>query len=355
MNRNSRVGSPRLVAAAFWLLAASALLVGSVGPAWADSAGNAGSARTADPCLDFAVTLDVLATRPFGVPLVVPVGPTCRAAIVAAPDLEASRKLQEMAIHAIGSGGRLGAVTLCDLHAPWAVAAMIRGLAADVEDIGRAMCLSSLAEIDQPTAQDAVGTYLRDRGVQGKVVDKAVADAGERSDRLRARAATVLVRAWDSRAYGFDHLADIVCRTPPPAEAASICDRRVSGQELAWREEPERRRAWLESGAYVLIGGGLAVGGYVARNDDAGRVIAVAAATLAGVRLLAIPLDNPSGGAYGSALASGLRPLFLAVGGAIGLATGLLVTQNPGNSRAATSISASALFTALSIKAAWTF
>ncbi len=288
-------------------------------------------------------------------PLIASLGPTCRAAIAADRSLDASRKLEDMATHSIGASGRLAAVTLCDVRAPWAVAPMIRGLASDVDDAGRAICLASLAEIDAPKAHQAVDTYLSERGVQGRFVDKAVVDAGERSERVRARAGVVLLLAWNRRAYGFDPLANVVCRTPLPGEAAHVCDRRKPSQELAWSEEPERRRAWLATGAAVVIGAGLAVGGYAARSDDLGRGIAVTAATLAGALLFATPLDNPRGGAYGAALASGLRPVLWVLGGAAGLATGLLVTQSPGNSRAATSIAGGVLFTALSIKAAWAF
>ena len=281
------------------------------------------------------------------------VDPGCLRAIAADPGMEASRALRELAERPPADGGREGVAVLCEFRFPWAVDLMLRGLDPKIAYDQGASCLAALSESDAPAARQAVDAAIQDF-IRGDRWAYVLAQAAGSSERLRARAADVLVVYWTDKRSGFDQLKEIVCRAPVPRNAAEICGRAIAHQESEWTAQPRRRHAWKVTAAVTAIGAGLAVGGYFARNGDVGRVIAVAAGGL-GAGALVFPSlagrhQGPLGGLEEEA--EGCLSVTLGVLGAVGAG---LATGSPGASRAAVSIAGGVLFTGLSLAAVWTF
>jgi hypothetical protein len=281
------------------------------------------------------------------------IGPGCIRALAANPDLDASRALRELAELAPEKGGRDGIAVLCDLRPPWAVDLMVRGLAPKASYDDGAACLAALGESDAPAARQAVDAAIQDF-IRGDRWAYVLAQAAGSSERLRARAADVLVVYWTDKRGGFDQLKPIVCRAPVPRNAAEICDRALAHQESEWKEQPKRRRAWKMTAAVTAIGAGLAVGGIVARDRDVGRAIAVAAGGLGAGALMFPSLTESHPGPLGGLDEEfeGCLSVTLGVLGAVGAG---LVTGSPGASRAAVSVTGGLLFTGLSLAAIWSF
>jgi hypothetical protein len=281
------------------------------------------------------------------------VDPRCVRAIAADPELEASRTLLELAEQPPEKGGREGVAAVCDFGPPWAVNAMIRGLDPKMAYDNGASCLAALADSDAPAARQAVEAAIQDF-IRGDRQAYVLAQAAASSERLRTRASDVLVVYWTDKRAGFDQLKEVVCRAPAPRNAAAICERATARQESEWKEQPKRRRAWKMTVAVTAIGAGLGIGGYLARNEGVGRVIAVAAGGLGAGALVFPSLAGSHPGLLGGLEeeAEGCLSASLGVLGAVGAG---LVTGNPGASRAAVSITGGLLFTGLSSLAVWSF
>jgi hypothetical protein len=230
----------------------------------------------------------------------------------------------------------------------------------------RAACLASLAELDLPAAGQAVDTFLRDRAISpnGALgspefafrVDRILPIAARRSERLRTRAASVWVGAWNARAEGFDQLRDIVCRPPVPTVSAKICERSLPDQEQSWANAARRDHFWRLTAMWAALSGALAVGGTVTRNEEAGRWFALTATTIAGGALLDLPLSlQDDAGDQGplNGLGDAAEAAALLLGGAAGFGVGYLTTRSSGTSRAVTAIAGASVFGATMIVKSW--
>lgn len=277
----------------------------------------------------------------------------CVRALSADPDGEASRALRRLTDRPLDDGGRDGLGVICDLRPSWAVGLMARGLDTNVLYEGGGACLGALAETDDPVARQHVEAAVQ-AFVRGDRASYVLVEAARSSENLRVRAADVLVVFWREKRPGFDQLKEVVCRTPVPPGAAEICKGALPYQENEWKEQPKRRHAWKMTGAVTVIGAGLAVGGLLARNGDAGRATAVAAGGLGASALMFPSLaDVHPGpiGAVGEAFESGFS-VVLGVVGAVGAG---LATSSSGDARAIISVTGGLLFTALSLTALWHF
>jgi hypothetical protein len=281
------------------------------------------------------------------------VGPACRAAIVADPNLEASRALRDLAQSGEAERRRRGILAICELRVGWAVDIMTRGLAPNDSYDQGATCLVALTESEQPAARQAVDAYAQDC-IRGDRSSAPLVAAAHRSEMARALAAEVLVLAWRDRRPGFDQLRDVVCRSPIPTSAVAICRESIAAQELQWRNQPKRRHAWRMTGVATAIGAGLAVGGYAARNSDGGRVIAVVAGGLGAGALLFPSLTADHPGPLGG-LDQEFQGCLAVTTGVLGAVGAALATGSPGASRAAISILGGVLFSGLSLAATWSF
>jgi hypothetical protein len=368
MGKTERLFSPAAVMAGaltLFFIPASARGQSSAVP---DAASVRRDEAEVDACGAVTTWLDNLPRAPLAAPAA-PFSAACRDSVARNPSSEVARRLSALLSAPAVSQRRAAKAVLCELGPPWATAVMVDALKDELlprwRSEPRASCLASLADLDQPGATSAVDSFLRDRALIGGPqyaaagsvqVERSVALAAQRSERLRARAVPLLAAAWRAHAAGFDALREIECRAPVPPGGQAICERSRANQEGAWGEDVTQEHLWRNTAAWALLSGGLAVGGVLTRNQEAGRWFAVTATTLAGAVLLETPFsgdyEDGDPGAL-SGLGDAGKAVAAIVGGAAGFGIGYLASRNPGSARAATAIAGASVFGVTMILRTW--
>jgi hypothetical protein len=153
-------------------------------------------------------------------------------------------------------------------------------------------------------------------------------------ENLKPAAAQLLAAAERRQATGFDDLRALLCEPPADTTLLRTCNESAADQEQGWRRAPDRKQALTRFGIATAAIGGAGTLAYLARNDDSGRVLAVATGVAAGAALgfATTAAAMPGGDTQGlGALLLGIPIGILAgIGGGV---LGAKLSEEPGDAR----------------------